>query len=763
MKKFLLTMAVAAATLAASAFNLAPVNEAQLGAPMNLKKATPEMVNKLAAQTVANRAPQRLNSPVTVASDLQGSYVWDYETASSRAEDPSTVTGTAGSNDVLIYGADDAAGTFKIAGMFDAAITGTLDLTTYQYPTFSIADDENVCYATISVSGNSVALNCSISGLFYYEGDDTNSAGWYYTDNVAFVIDGEILWATNVWLTRIISHVITEGYSQYEGYYLTPLWKPGSTFTEAPEAFNGLTTYNYGEIDMVAPSVITEDEDYVVSVTNFAGLSENPLYITLEEGRTWTADHTVLFTNNNGSFVFYGLNEDASELINVTGTGTDTELTFGCTWTGYDGETSYWLGQRNAATITLLDGVFTYPGENEPDPAMYLIGSFNNWDPETQLPMTLENGKWVITQEMEANAEFKFRNEKDEWIGGVSDGNFIVTKEQVEEGTEITLFYGEGGMNFQIPVAGTWTLTVDPETGKLVIAGEWNEPVEETHLYILGNVGDQEWDPSVGTEMEATDDNVFEYTGTFNDNSYFSFTKKLAETSGDWDAIKAYRVGATSNDFVIDDLLGEPIALGEWATSADNAFLIAGGGEYTITVDLTDMVVTFTKTMIEIPVEAITLNYTDEDDVVLEAGATLQLTVSALPAGAIVPEVIWTSSDENVATIDENGLVTAKELPVKEALDEEMNILRVPAEEEGYYFVPVTLTATVADAVTTAPLSASVTIYVKGQTVSTGIEDVNAVNGNVTYVNVMGHTSSVPFQGVNIIMRNGKAVGKVVK
>ena len=238
-----------------------------------------------------------------------------------------------------------------------------------------------------------------------------------------------------------------------------------------------------------------------------------------------------------------------------------------------------------------IEGIDT----GEPEPAMYLAGSMTDWATGKEAMTLGDDGKFSITKEMEANAEFKFMNENDEWIGGDAEGNFIVQKEQVENGTELTMLVNAGN-NFQIPVAGTWTLTVDPENMKLVISGEWNEPVEETHLYILGNVGDQGWDPSVGTEMQLTEAaNEFEYTGTFNDNSYFSFTKKLAETSGDWDAIKAYRVGATSNDFEVDNLLGENIALGEWGSSSDNAFKITNGGEYSVYVNLNDMIVVFTK------------------------------------------------------------------------------------------------------------------------------------------------------------------------
>ena len=59
-----------------------------------------------------------------------------------------------------------------------------------------------------------------------------------------------------------------------------------------------------------------------------------------------------------------------------------------------------------------------------------------------------------------------------------------------------------------------------------------------------------------------------------------------------------------------------------------------------------------------IPVESVSIakgNYT------VEAGATLSapLTVTVLPADATNKSVIWSSSNENVATVGQDGLVTA--------------------------------------------------------------------------------------------------------
>ena len=106
----------------------------------------------------------------------------------------------------------------------------------------------------------------------------------------------------------------------------------------------------------------------------------------------------------------------------------------------------------------------------------------------------------------------------------------------------------------------------------------------QDNIYILGNVGDQTWEPSIGTQMENLGDGTYQYEGHFNASSYFSFTYMLAETAGDWDAIKPYRFGATFNNFSVEDLLEEPIACGELSESSENAFLITKAADYRLTL-----------------------------------------------------------------------------------------------------------------------------------------------------------------------------------
>ena len=57
-----------------------------------------------------------------------------------------------------------------------------------------------------------------------------------------------------------------------------------------------------------------------------------------------------------------------------------------------------------------------------------------------------------------------------------------------------------------------------------------------------------------------------------------------------------------------------------------------------------------------IPADSVTL---DQTSLTLEAGSTATLTATVTPDTATDPSLTWTSSNEDVATVDENGLVTA--------------------------------------------------------------------------------------------------------
>ena len=117
---------------------------------------------------------------------------------------------------------------------------------------------------------------------------------------------------------------------------------------------------------------------------------------------------------------------------------------------------------------------------------------------------------------------------------------------------------------------------------------------EETNVYILGEVNENDWAPNDGVRMEYNNDEGV-YTATITADgrnegyNYFGFTTELAENNdeGGWDYIEPFRLGATGEDdfLVTDEFLGQELSL-TWDDY--HAFKIPEG-EYTLTLDLDNL------------------------------------------------------------------------------------------------------------------------------------------------------------------------------
>lgn len=402
-----------------------------------------------------DRSPRQMKNPVTKASDLVGSYSWNYKTAEDIAPTGDDIaTYTTGSRVIRIYDANDDKGTFKIAGMFDGILTAKLDVTSYDTPLIVV--DKNLVAAWNQYYGGGY----QVRGVCY----NPNTGGYFYTQLRAWVYNNELEWVDNIWMVKY-GGTNSSGTSTIIG----PMVKPGSTCTPNTTS-NGVMTYHYDDFDFGSAIHISENSSYVVSIDNFADIAVNPVTIKLAKDKTWKADKVVLYANDNGSFVLYGVTGD-NVLSQLTGTGTNTTLTSDTHWTAEDPHTEFWTGDCEPFTITLLEGRFTYPGQSNPEPAMYILGSFNGWNDNTQEPLVLgSDGKWSITKELEAGAEFKFRDEYDQWIGAVGDATLTVTAAMAQNGTPIALGMGAGAKNLKMAEAGTWTFTVDPNTLRLVVS-----------------------------------------------------------------------------------------------------------------------------------------------------------------------------------------------------------------------------------------------------------------------------------------------------
>ena len=123
-----------------------------------------------------------------------------------------------------------------------------------------------------------------------------------------------------------------------------------------------------------------------------------------------------------------------------------------------------------------------------------------------------------------------------------------------------------------------------------------NTPVEQEHVYILGEVNGNSWDPAVGVEMTSEDGKIFTAQITTKESgfSYFGFTKMLADAESEtpWDDIASYRFGAQGDgDYLVtEELLNTEIPL----TTENYQAIQMAPGTFTLTLDLENMKLTIT-------------------------------------------------------------------------------------------------------------------------------------------------------------------------
>ncbi len=133
-------------------------------------------------------------------------------------------------------------------------------------------------------------------------------------------------------------------------------------------------------------------------------------------------------------------------------------------------------------------------------------------------------------------------------------------------------------------------------------------------------------------------------------------------------------------------------------------------------------------------------------------GSSASLTASAVPSGAYLPQLIWKTSDKNVAVVDENGLVTAvaNGSAVITAETEDGSVsASCSVKTEG-------LTKEVAmESVEFSETSISLTEKKKTRTLKTKITPVNAANQQCTYYSEDEEVAVVDEEGRVTAVGNG--------
>lgn len=264
------------------------------------------------------------------------------------------------------------------------------------------------------------------------------------------------------------------------------------------------------------------------------------------------------------------------------------------------------------------------PPQPTVDP-VYIMGNVNgySWDAINGVEMTYDQTNQIYTAEINVDdvnnglGYFGFTKKladpesENPWgdiepfrFGpmGEGEGNWVMTEDLLGADCELDL---EGSYyTIEIP-AGTWNVAVDLNNGLFTINGTWptDTVVPEPYtgdVYILGEVNDNGgWFTNVGVKMTRdAENNVYTATITTTGEafvdpetnigySYFSFTKQLADSAADWDAIAPYRFGAANSEGdyrITDETTGIEIGLANGGAS----FAIPAG-EWNLTVSVDNM------------------------------------------------------------------------------------------------------------------------------------------------------------------------------
>lgn len=122
-------------------------------------------------------------------------------------------------------------------------------------------------------------------------------------------------------------------------------------------------------------------------------------------------------------------------------------------------------------------------------PDFYVVGGFNNWDTNNGVKITEDGATFDVQAQdlnnsQDTNQEFKLITPSEDggltWIGGINENPelvnwFEITDGMLQDGTEISLYYGNDGYNFRLPAAGNYTVklvqTATPAGSKELFEG----------------------------------------------------------------------------------------------------------------------------------------------------------------------------------------------------------------------------------------------------------------------------------------------------
>ena len=434
------------------------------------------------------------------------------------------------------------------------------------------------------------------------------------------------------------------------------------TAASATQVTNSDTQWTNGWY--VAQGDITIDQPVTVS---------DNVYLILEDGCNLTVNGGILLKSGSNMYI-YAQSTKKETMGSLTATGTDAgikEANYGTPTLTIAGGKITAIGSNigiSAGSLTITDGYVSasgngYSGKSIAVMTTTISGGFVDLHGDFIGTLsTGTDGHAVISSTGEINkiAEnckglFLIQNE-----GKIYGDTFTLTQDLNIAASNIRVTVGEGQT---LTLDNGVTLTI-PQYATLTNNGILNNNGSIINTGTLNNIG------TLNNNGTLNNTSVLNNAGSIINNGTLTgevggsgtVTPKITTDSlSDGTVGESYtaKLQATGNNITWSSS-GMP----EWMTLGSSTGVISGipttADTYTFTVTATnesgsDSKV-YTLTIQSVPVTGVTLDQTELD---LFTGASATLTATVKPSDATDKTVTWSSDNEAVATVDENGKVTA--------------------------------------------------------------------------------------------------------
>ncbi len=491
-------------------------------------------------------------------------------------------------------------------------------------------------------------------------------------------------------------------------------------------------------VEITAVDLMGSSNGWAEPLASFVAGNPSTGYLELNDVQFAANDEfKIRVSYSNQSEKWYVPVSEGNFLVDENQLGQDLTLT------NEGGMNNMYVEQDATLSFSLAPGFGTLVITGEfvqPEPALTLHHGHDGQNDWQIVEFTYEDGIFTGTVALAEDEVFYFTNEAGAWFPTNENQGSVY---ELHSGwcTEIPLD-GAGCQFFKMAEASTFTFIVQPfneEYPQFDVEG-W--PAHDLEMYLYGNITDGGWEN--GTLMDVLEPNshwlkYFTVEDVNNGNGYLKLGK--AATFSDDTAIGA-----------VDDADNyEVIAESAQALRALQIPMVDGGKAIEIAAGYYAMHVWYNAETGEgrvqfdpqnVPIGKVEILVPD-DGLVIEQGQTLQLEAAYTPQYTTNADlsINWLSSDPSIATVDENGLVTA-------LIPEANGAPRRAPSKNADNTVTITASMTNNDG---SVIDGTIDITVSDPT---GINDlvVDANVASVKYINAMGQMSDRAFDGLNIMV-----------